>query len=35
VNDAPNRQVVAVGQIARDLVLKMGVIPEQGNSAPV
>jgi sugar/nucleoside kinase (ribokinase family) len=35
VNDAPNRRVVAVGQIARDLVLKMAVIPEQGNSGPV
>jgi hypothetical protein len=35
VNDAPNRRVVAVGQLARDVVLRVEAVPEQGRSAAV
>jgi sugar/nucleoside kinase (ribokinase family) len=35
VNDTPNRRVVAVDQIARDVVLRVEAVPEQGRSAAV
>jgi ribokinase len=35
MNDTLNRRVVAVGQIARDVVLRVEAVPEQGRSAAV